>query len=277
MRWRLLTLPALGLVLLTIKSNATVNMSEAITAAARAPYVALARRDARALCSDFVPAASRQLARNVSHLASCQARVAEAFAVSAPFEPPSRVGLLRDVKVGGISWHGNRARANVSYGKAGQSSEGVRIALGKISGRWLVSTQPRLALIKACLVHRRLSQHCPKEALVLLFVIGSPTVNTGIKENLVPVPEAVERAGGQELQEFKAGMKVAVQSGCLACHRIGDNGNAGPGRDLTHIGSILSETQIEHAILDPSAPMPSFKGLSREKLAAVIEFLSQLK
>ncbi len=35
----------------------------------------------------------------------------------------------------------------------------------------------------------------------------------------------------------QAGQTVANQSGCGACHKFGEAGNAGPGPDLTHIGS----------------------------------------
>src|SRR5579871_5486665 len=38
---------------------------------------------------------------------------------------------------------------------------------------------------------------------------------------------------------FRAGELVVGQSGCLACHVIGANGNNGPGPNLTHIGSLL--------------------------------------
>jgi hypothetical protein len=33
---------------------------------------------------------------------------------------------------------------------------------------------------------------------------------------------AIEDAGGRKLSEFNAGMKVVAQTGCLACHRIGE-------------------------------------------------------
>jgi len=36
------------------------------------------------------------------------------------------------------------------------------------------------------------------------------------------------QAGGAQLAEYEAGKKVVAQSGCLACHKIGENGNAGP-------------------------------------------------
>lgn len=282
-RWRLIGLPAVALVLLAVKSSAGVNAREEITAAVRAPYIALAHRDARALCSDFTLAASRQLARQVSHRASCQARVAEAFAASAPFEPSPRAGTLGNLKVAHISRHGNHAGANLFDGKTEQTSQGIRLALEKINGRWRVSTQPRLVLFEACIVARRLGRlsrrlgpRCPKGDRVLRLVIGAPLVNGEIEENSVPVPAAVRRAGGQELQEFEAGRKVLAQTGCLACHRIGDNGNTRPGPDLTHIGSMLSAEQIEHALVDPAAPMPSFKNLPATKLKDVVEFLAQL-
>src|ERR1700709_381138 len=38
---------------------------------------------------------------------------------------------------------------------------------------------------------------------------------------------------------YEAGKRVAAQSGCLACHKIGENGNDGPGPHLTDIGLKL--------------------------------------
>jgi len=90
-------------------------------------------------------------------------------------------------------------------------------------------------------------------------------------------PPAVRRAGGHELAEFKLGRAVMAESGCLACHRIGSEGNPGPGPALTHIGSVLSRRAIEHALIDPSAPMPSFKHLPAAKFKALVEFLSELR
>jgi hypothetical protein len=275
LRWRLVALPALVLVLLAVKPSAHVNTREAIADAARAPYVALAHRDAGTLCSDFTWAASRQLARNVSRRSSCQARVAEAFAASARFEPPLSI-LVKKAVVTQIKWDGKRASALLAYRGADPASD-LRLTLQEMGGRWRVATRPRIGLIKACFVHKQLSSHCPKGARVLLFSLGTPELGrAGPPQQLVPVPPAVKNAGGGELREFDAGMKVVAQSGCLACHRIGDQGNSGPGPDLTHIGSTLSEDQIEHAIIYPTAPMPSFKNLPAVKLKDVVDFLAQL-
>src|SRR2546421_12726855 len=62
---------------------------------------------------------------------------------------------------------------------------------------------------------------------------GSPTAIE------MPTPKAVQQAGGQTLAEYEAGKLVVAQSGCLACHKIGENGNDGPGPQLTKIGSRL--------------------------------------
>jgi len=89
-------------------------------------------------------------------------------------------------------------------------------------------------------------------------------------------PPAVKRAGGSRLAEFEHGRAVAAQSGCLACHRIGADGNNGPGKALTYVGSRLSPPQIDHALTHSSEPMPSFSRLPRAKKAALVEFLSLL-
>ena len=41
------------------------------------------------------------------------------------------------------------------------------------------------------------------------------------------------------LAQYEAGKQVVAQSGCLACHKIGENGNGGPGPTLTEIGARL--------------------------------------
>jgi menaquinol-cytochrome c reductase cytochrome b/c subunit len=88
-----------------------------------------------------------------------------------------------------------------------------------------------------------------------------------------PTPLAVKRAGGTTLAEYEAGKQVVAQSGCLACHKIGDNGNSGPGPDLTRIGSRIESQAIARTLVNPTAPMPSFKNLPPQKFKAVVEFL----
>jgi hypothetical protein len=95
----------------------------------------------------------------------------------------------------------------------------------------------------------------------------------------IPVepPSAVARGGGRRLAGFYFGRAVTAQSGCLACHRIGETGNKGPGPDLTQVGARLPARAIERAIVHATAPMPSFRHLPQAKLAAVVTFLSLLR
>jgi menaquinol-cytochrome c reductase cytochrome b/c subunit len=76
---------------------------------------------------------------------------------------------------------------------------------------------------------------------------------------------------------FNKGRVVVAQSGCLACHKIGDNGNDGPGPQLTKIGARLPADAIARTLRNPTAPMPSYAGLPESKLNAVVTFLSQLR
>jgi menaquinol-cytochrome c reductase cytochrome b/c subunit len=100
---------------------------------------------------------------------------------------------------------------------------------------------------------------------------GSPTAIE------VKTPASIKQAGGTELREYEAGKLVVAQSGCLACHKIGENGNSGPGPDLTHIASRLKAQGIARTLVNPTAPMPSFKNLPPQKFKAVVEFLSLSK
>jgi menaquinol-cytochrome c reductase cytochrome b/c subunit len=117
-----------------------------------------------------------------------------------------------------------------------------------------------------------------------IFVIGAMALLTYQGANAgsptaieMATPSSIVQAGGNTLAQYEAGKKVVAQSGCLACHKIGDNGNSGPGPDLTHVGSRLPELGIARTLVNPTAPMPSFKNLPPKKFSAAIFFLSQLK
>ena len=78
-------------------------------------------------------------------------------------------------------------------------------------------------------------------------------------------------------EKYEAGKLVVAQSGCLACHKIGHNGNDGPGPDLTDIGEKLPKAAILRTLENPTAPMPSFAGMPEEKKTAMVNFLAQLR
>ena len=84
----------------------------------------------------------------------------------------------------------------------------------------------------------------------------------------------------QQAAVYHAGEIVVGESGCLACHTIGDNGNNGPGPPLTHIGSVRRPGAIAATLRNPTAPMPSFKNLSQQnpqKFQNLVNFLSMLQ
>ena len=96
----------------------------------------------------------------------------------------------------------------------------------------------------------------------------------------MPTPARVQALGGATLAEYTKGKQVVAQSGCLACHKIGENGNDGPGPELTQIASRLPSQAIARTLVNPTAPMPSFASLQKnepDKFQAMVTFLGQLK
>jgi quinol-cytochrome oxidoreductase complex cytochrome b subunit len=100
---------------------------------------------------------------------------------------------------------------------------------------------------------------------------GSPT------EDTIAAPAAVKVAGSAALAEFYAGRAAVADAGCEACHTIGSDGNAGPGPNLTHIGSRIPYQGIERTLVNPTEPMPTFKYLPAKQFTAIATFLSDLK
>jgi menaquinol-cytochrome c reductase cytochrome b/c subunit len=102
--------------------------------------------------------------------------------------------------------------------------------------------------------------------------------NTGSPNSVdLPPPSSLSTA---QATQFRAGEDVVGESGCLACHVIGDNGNNGPGPPLTHIGSIRRPDAIASTLRNPTAPMPSFASLAQndpKKFQNLITFLSELQ
>jgi menaquinol-cytochrome c reductase cytochrome b/c subunit len=90
-------------------------------------------------------------------------------------------------------------------------------------------------------------------------------------------PKAVAENGPAAVAKWNEGREVVAQSGCEACHKIGDNGNVGPGPNLSDIASRLPKGGIERTLVNPTSPMPSFKNLPPKKFAAIVYFLNTLK
>ena len=75
---------------------------------------------------------------------------------------------------------------------------------------------------------------------------------------------------------LEPGKEVVAQSGCLACHRLGDNGNNGPGPELTEIGARLPRNAIARSLQVGPSIMPSYAGLPPQKFQALTAYLASL-
>jgi menaquinol-cytochrome c reductase cytochrome b/c subunit len=76
--------------------------------------------------------------------------------------------------------------------------------------------------------------------------------------------------------DVEPGKQVAAQSGCLACHKLGENGNDGPGPELTEIGDKLPREAIARSLEVGPGVMPSYQNLSPKKFEELTAFLASL-
>src|SRR3954469_22738830 len=78
---------------------------------------------------------------------------------------------------------------------------------------------------------------------------------------------------------YKQGSEVLASSGCLGCHKIGENGNT-LGPNLTHIGDRIGTQAIERTLVNPTPPMPSYATLKEEKpeqFGELVRYVSSLR
>ena len=79
--------------------------------------------------------------------------------------------------------------------------------------------------------------------------------------------------------QYKQGAAVTAASGCLGCHKIGENGNT-LGPNLTEIGDRLGPDAIARTLVNPTAPMPSFQTLkdkNPDQFQELVGFIASLK
>jgi mono/diheme cytochrome c family protein len=79
-----------------------------------------------------------------------------------------------------------------------------------------------------------------------------------------------------EGKQLNAGKDVFAQSGCGACHKIGENGNDGPGPELTEIGRRLPREGIARSLEVGPGIMPSYAELPPQKFDDLTAFLASL-
>jgi menaquinol-cytochrome c reductase cytochrome b/c subunit len=79
--------------------------------------------------------------------------------------------------------------------------------------------------------------------------------------------------------QYEEGKEITASAGCLGCHKIGENGNT-LGPNLTEIGARLGKDAIARTLVNPTAPMPSFRTLQKEKpeqFDKLVEYVASLK
>jgi quinol---cytochrome c reductase cytochrome c subunit, bacillus type len=79
--------------------------------------------------------------------------------------------------------------------------------------------------------------------------------------------------------QYEKGKDVAASSGCLGCHKIGENGNT-LGPNLTDVGDRLGKDAIARTLINPTPPMPSFRTLQRtnpKEFDQLVTYISSLK
>jgi quinol-cytochrome oxidoreductase complex cytochrome b subunit len=76
--------------------------------------------------------------------------------------------------------------------------------------------------------------------------------------------------------EYEPGKEVTASQGCLACHKLGENGNDGPGPELTEIGRNLPREAIARSLDVGPGIMPSYQSLPPQQQEQLTEFLASL-
>ncbi|HEU0024385.1 MAG TPA: c-type cytochrome [Thermoleophilaceae bacterium] len=103
-------------------------------------------------------------------------------------------------------------------------------------------------------------------AMAYLSVLGA----------LAGSPTEIELATKPQYEEGKA---ITASSGCLGCHKIGENGNT-LGPNLTEIGDRLGRDAIARTLVNPTSPMPSYASFREdnpEQFDKLVEYVSSLK
>jgi quinol---cytochrome c reductase cytochrome c subunit, bacillus type len=78
---------------------------------------------------------------------------------------------------------------------------------------------------------------------------------------------------------LKRGQEVMASSGCLGCHKVGENGNT-LGPNLTDIGDKLGRDAIARTLVNPTSPMPSYQKFQQEnpkQFDQLVQYVASLK
>jgi menaquinol-cytochrome c reductase cytochrome b/c subunit len=79
--------------------------------------------------------------------------------------------------------------------------------------------------------------------------------------------------------QFEQGKEVAAASGCLGCHKIGENGNT-LGPNLTEVGDRLGQDAIARTLVNPPSFMPPYQKLQKDnprQFDQLVRYIASLK
>ena len=89
-------------------------------------------------------------------------------------------------------------------------------------------------------------------------------------------PTEIEQAAPPGMER---GQAVTASSGCLGCHKIGENGNT-LGPNLTDVGSRLGRDAIARTLTNPTPPMPHYRQMQQDnprQFDELVEYVASLK
>src|ERR671910_1339840 len=93
---------------------------------------------------------------------------------------------------------------------------------------------------------------------------------------LAGAPSEIDLATAPGLEK---GQEVMASSGCLGCHKIGENGNT-LGPNLTNVGSRLGKDAIARTLVNPTPPMPPYRQMRQdnpEQFNQLVEYVASLR
>jgi quinol---cytochrome c reductase cytochrome c subunit, bacillus type len=103
-------------------------------------------------------------------------------------------------------------------------------------------------------------------AMAYLTVLGA----------LAGSPTEIDLATSPQHEE---GKNITASAGCLACHKIGENGGT-LGPNLTKVGDRLGPPAIVRTLVNPTSPMPSYQKFQRdnpEQFDKLVQYVASLK
>jgi menaquinol-cytochrome c reductase cytochrome b/c subunit len=118
-------------------------------------------------------------------------------------------------------------------------------------------------------------------AMAYLTYVGANTGSPTDIEQAIQGVKAKAASGAPnqitpaQFETLKGGKEVVAGSGCLACHKIGENGGT-LGPNLSHIGARIPRNGILRSLRAGPGIMPSFETLPPRKQKEIADYLSSL-